>query len=78
MAKNKPWWITRRHQNRELRMDTQIKTVSTYKEAVSVAQQWYKRHGTEYGIQIHFMVPEIGELVRVRDYYFLNSVEDIV
>lgn len=70
------WWVCRRHywggENKY-----QIKKVKTYDEAVYLAKQWYKRHGVGYGIQIEYMIPEIGELVRVRDYYLINSENDI-
>lgn len=70
------WWVTRRHyQNGEPK--TQIKKVKTYKDAVEVAKDWYRRHGVGYGIRIRYMIDEIGQLVDVRDYYLINSEADI-
>lgn len=58
-------------------MKLQIKKTSTFKDAVAVAREWYGRHGIGYGIEIDYQVPEIGELIRVRDFYLINSVEEI-
>jgi hypothetical protein len=77
MTQSKPWWITRRHDRRN-KIEIKIKTASTYEKAVGIARKMYEKHGIEYGIQIHYMVPEIGELIQVRDYYLVCSVEDIV
>ena len=76
MPKRYQWFVYRRHywggENR-----IQSKAVKCYADAVAVAKKWYKSHGVGYGIQILYEVPEIGERVRVRDYYLINSVEDI-
>jgi len=71
------WWVSRRHYQAG-QMYIQIKKTPTYKDAVSIARKWYNIHGVGYGIEIKYLIPEIGELVRVRDYYLINSVEDMV
>lgn len=76
MGRAYQWFVYRRHYwGGEHRI--QSKAVKSYADAVAVAKVWYKRHGVGYGIQILYQVPEIGVRVRVRDYYLINSVEDI-
>jgi hypothetical protein len=76
MPKRYQWFVYRRH-NRGGEHKIQSTAVKCYADAVAVAKKWYKSHGVGYGIQILYEVPEIGERVRVRDYYLINSVEDI-
>lgn len=70
------WWVMRRHE-RAGAQHIQTKRVKTYAEAIGVVKLWYRRHGIGYGIQVKFMIEEIGELAPVRDFYLINRESEI-
>lgn len=72
----KPWWVSRRHDWGGEKKE-QIRKAGTYDEAIRIARKWYASHGIGYGITIQYWIGEIGQLVRVRDFYFVNSEADI-
>lgn len=81
MAKNPKLWMVTQRYSRFIEgksPDIRGKEVSTYDEAVAVAREWYKKHKIQYGIHISYYISEICERVLVRDYYLINSIEDIV
>jgi hypothetical protein len=81
MAKIPKLWMVTQRYSRFIdgkSPDIRGKEVATYKDAVAIAKEWYKKHGIEYGIIISYYVSEICEHVKVRDYYLINSIEDIV
>lgn len=73
---SKPRWVSRRH-DRGGEKKEQIQKAGTFDEAIRIARRWYASHGIGYGILIKYRIAEIGELVRVRDFYLVNSEADI-
>ena len=81
MAKNPKLWMVTQRYSRFIEgksPDIRGKEVATYKDAVAIAREWYEKYGIQYGIVISYYISEICERHKVRDYYLINSVKDIV